>query len=77
MSVSLLSHEQARAQDAGAGCGTLAEFCSVPDDMLGTVPEGMPLEEAATIGTGAITAAMGLFGHLKIDQQYVVQALSC
>lgn len=49
--------------------GTLAEYCLVPDDMLGTVPDGMSSDEACTLGVGSLTAALGLWKHLGLKNE--------
>ena len=51
------------------GSGTLAEYCSVPGDLLCKVPDGMPMDAAASIGVAGLTAACGLWHHLRLDKE--------
>ncbi|KAI1638953.1 zinc-binding dehydrogenase [Biscogniauxia mediterranea] len=46
--------------------GSFAEYVLVPADLVLKVPEGFPLEQAATLGTAVFTACASLWGSLKI-----------
>ena len=52
------------------GGGTLAQYCSVPADCIAKVPDSMPLADAATVPCCALTAAAGLWRHLKLDREH-------
>lgn len=47
-------------------CGSFAEYVLAPADLVFKVPEGFPLEQAATLGTAVFTACALLWGSLKI-----------
>jgi NADPH:quinone reductase-like Zn-dependent oxidoreductase len=51
------------------GSGTLAEYCTVPFDCLAKVPDGVSMEQAASIGTTALTGALGIWEHLGLSQE--------
>lgn len=46
--------------------GAFAQFVAVPADFLLLVPEGIPLEQAAGLGTGLATVGCALFRSLGI-----------
>jgi NADPH:quinone reductase-like Zn-dependent oxidoreductase len=52
-----------------AGGGTFAEYCGVPGDLLAKVPEGVPMERAATLGCTGVTACAGLWAHLGLSAE--------
>jgi NADPH:quinone reductase-like Zn-dependent oxidoreductase len=49
--------------------GAFAQFVSVPADFVLLVPEGMPLEQAAGLGTGLATVGYALFKSLGIVER--------
>ncbi|PIG83888.1 alcohol dehydrogenase [Aspergillus arachidicola] len=46
--------------------GAFAEYIIVEGDLQYRIPEGMGFEEAATLGLGVTTAALGLYQSLKL-----------
>ena len=51
--------------------GAFAEFVGAYADLLLKIPDRMSFEEAAGLGTGIATAALGLFRELKIPASLV------
>ncbi|KAK6362260.1 hypothetical protein TWF730_005956 [Orbilia blumenaviensis] len=49
------------------GSGGAAEYCLFREDIVFKKPDHIPLAEAATMGVGNQTAALGLWGGLNID----------
>lgn len=48
------------------GVGAFAEYVGAYADLLLKVPDHMSFEEAASLGTGVATAALGLFHELRV-----------
>lgn len=46
--------------------GAFAEYVGAYGDLLLKIPDHMSFEEAATLGTGTATAALGLFHELRV-----------
>lgn len=53
-----------------AGTGTLAEYCSVPADMLAAIPDAVPSAAASTLGCTGLTACAGLWHHLGLSRDF-------
>ena len=53
-----------------AGSGTLAEYCSTAEDLVGALPAGVPMEQAATLCCTGMTAAAGIWDLLQLDKEY-------
>ena len=53
-----------------AGSGTLAEFCSVPGDMLAAIPEGVSSAAASTLGCTGLTACADVWQHLGLSRDF-------
>ena len=53
-----------------AGSGTLAEYCSTAEDLVGAVPPDVPMEQAVSLCCTGMTAAAGLWDLLQLDQEY-------
>jgi NADPH2:quinone reductase len=49
------------AQTLGRPFGTAAEYCCVPSQFAVTLPDSVPMEEAAVIGVNAVTAHYAVF----------------
>ncbi|KAF9774276.1 hypothetical protein IL306_007767 [Fusarium sp. DS 682] len=50
--------------------GAFSEYIVVPYDLVWTVPDGLTLEEAATISMCGLTAAQALFGRLGLPSPF-------
>ena len=46
---------------------TFAEYVRVPWDVLARVPDGVSMAAASTLGVCTLTAALGLFTHMKLS----------
>eukprot|EP00892_Ulva_mutabilis_P011848 jgi/Ulvmu1/9035/UM005_0127.1 len=49
--------------------GSFAEYVRVPGDVLSPVPDGVAMDAASTLGVCTITAAIGLFTHMKLSYE--------
>lgn len=47
--------------------GAFAEYVAVPGSMALKIPESMPMEDAAALGTAVASAAMAMFWSLEMD----------
>jgi len=62
----------------GLGCGSFAEYVSVPESVLALKPSNVSFEEAAAVPMAAVTALKGLRdpGHIQSGQEVLINGAS-
>jgi NADPH:quinone reductase-like Zn-dependent oxidoreductase len=62
----------------GLGCGSFAEYVSVPESALALKPSNVSFEEAAAVPVAALTALQGLRdqGHIQPGQKVLINGAS-
>jgi NADPH:quinone reductase-like Zn-dependent oxidoreductase len=62
----------------GLGCGSFAEYVSVPESALALIPSNVSFEEAAAVPMAALTALQGLRdqGHIRPGQKVLINGAS-